>query len=146
MADDQMKDLGFIISGSWIDTDDIAAPLQNEQVHSRFGESNYIRLQNLGESETKEFVRSLMLEWIDAQKRTALLQQFGGETDGEATGDQSYPFTEPGLDIAVKYACRKGGYTTPRDIQKTLDDFANRAIDDKRHVLASSYVSRVINS
>ena len=47
IADSQMKEVGFIISASWIDPDDMAVPLQSPQVMSRFGESNYIRLNTL---------------------------------------------------------------------------------------------------
>ena len=46
LADDQNKEVGFIVSGSWNDPDEMALPLQDQQVHSRFGDSNYIRLQN----------------------------------------------------------------------------------------------------
>jgi hypothetical protein len=52
----------------------------------------------------------------------------------------------PGLDMLVQYACRNGGITTPRDIQKTLDDFANRAIDDGRHILSGKYMNAQINA
>lgn len=146
LADDKTKEVGFIISGSWIETDDMALPLQDAQVLSRFGEQNYIRLHNLDESEAKEFMKSLLSEWIDPQRRTEISGKFAAEADGEAIADYSFPFSSDGLDAAAKYSTRQGGYTTPRDIQKTLDDFSNRAIDDGRHILSAAYLTSLINA
>jgi hypothetical protein len=36
LADDQTKEVGFIVSGSWNDPDEMALPLQEQQVRSRF--------------------------------------------------------------------------------------------------------------
>src|SRR5262249_31447960 len=146
LADPQTKELGFIVSGSWIEPDDMALPLQDAQVSSRFGESNYIRLHNLSESEAEEFMKSLLSEWVDPQHRKELSQKYLNEADGETVADDTYPFTVDGLASAAKYATRQGGYTTPRDIQKTMDDFSNRAIDDGRRVLSSSYLTSLINA
>ena len=62
--------------------------------------------------------------------------------------------TESGIEeqlrklLAARYsAYRDGaGYTTPRDIQKNLDDLLNRAIDDGRHILSSTYLNSVVNT
>ena len=146
IADPQTKEFGFIISGSWIDPDDMAIPLQNQQVVSRFGEEHYILLTNLGEGEAKEFITALITEWIDPTKRERLMQAHGAEVDDESISDETFPFTEKALDITVQYACRRGGYTVPRDIQNTLDDLFNRAIDDDRHILSSSYIGSLVNA
>ncbi len=146
LADDQTKEVGFIVSGSWNDPDEMALPLQDQQVRSRFGEQSYIRLQTLNEAETAVFMKALLSEWIDPDKKKALLKTFAAEADGEAISDECFPFTNDGLASAARYATRQGGYTTPRDIQKTLDDFTNRAIDDKRHILSSTYLLSQINS
>ena len=53
LSDDSAKEVGLIISISVIDQDDIAAPLHDPQVVSRFGQSNYVRLSNLSEAETR---------------------------------------------------------------------------------------------
>jgi hypothetical protein len=145
LADDQTKEIGFIVSGSWIETDDMALPLQDAQVLSRFGEQNYIPLHNLNETEAEEFMKSLLSEWVDAERRTEITQKFGTEAEGEEIRADSFPYTVAGLASAAKYATRQGGYTTPRDIQKTLDDFSNRAIDDGRHILSSAYLTSLIN-
>jgi Cdc6-like AAA superfamily ATPase len=148
LADDSTKEVGLIISISVIDPDEIAAPLQDQQVVSRFGQSNYVRLNNLSEEETRVFIGDLVHEWVDAEARVLLVREHDGETDGEVLTDQSFPFTEDGLILAARYAAFRdgGGYTTPRDIQKTLDDLLNRAIDDERHILSSTYLNTVINS
>jgi len=146
IADQQTKEIGFIVSGSWVDPDDMALPLQDEQVATRFGNSHYILLPTLGEDETKEFITALLAEWIDAAKRSLLRSLHSGQTDGEAISDSTFPFTEQGLDLAVRYACRDGGITRPRDIQQTLDDLFNRAIDENRHILSSSYINSQINT
>jgi Cdc6-like AAA superfamily ATPase len=145
LADDQTKEVGFIVSGSWNDPDDMALPLQDPQVRSRFGEHNYIRLPTLSPDETETFIKALLSEWIDPNRRQDLYSEFLSESDEEEISDDTFPFTGEGIVSAAKYATRNGGYTTPRDIQKTLDDFANRAIDDKRHIISSTYLMSLIN-
>jgi Cdc6-like AAA superfamily ATPase len=146
IADPATKEIGFIVSGSWLDPDDMAIPLNDEQVAGRFGEQNYIRLNNLSEEETAEFISSLVSEWVDPDLRTAVLGEHSAEAESEQVSAETFPFTWEGLQIAAAYACRHGGFTTPRDIQKTLDDLLNRAIDDNRHVLSSSYVNSLVNA
>ncbi len=144
LADQQTKEVGFIVSGSWVDPDDMALPLQDQQVVSRFGEPNYILLHRLDEDDTKAFISALLEEWVDDAARDRLTSEFALEADGETISTASFPFTESGLDTAVAYACRQGGYTTPRDIQVTLDDLLNRAIDDERHIASSIYLGSLI--
>ncbi len=145
LADQQMKEVGFIVSGSWVDPNDMALPLQDQQVVSRFGEPNYIALHRLDEVDTKAFISSLLGEWVDDAARERLTSDFASQADGEDVSAASFPFTEGGLDITAAYACRQGGYTTPRDIQVTLDDLLNRAIDDGRHIASSTYLNSLIN-
>ena len=123
----------------------MALPLQDIQISSRFGEANYLMLHNLDDTATREFIDALLAEWIDPGRRAQHIVQHVGDTDGEALTDATYPFTEQGLETAVQYACRQGGITTPRDIQKTLDDLLNRAIDDGRHVLSGTYVMSLVS-
>lgn len=141
LADQQEKDVGLIVSGSWTDIDLMPFPLQDQQVVSRFGEPNYIPLHNLDDAAALEFLRALLDEWIDDTKQADLLSEFAAETDGEEIDSSSFPFTKDGLGVVVEYICRRGGYTTPRDIQTDLDDLLNRAIDDGRHILSAGYVN-----
>ncbi len=146
IADTQTKELGFIVSGAWIDPDDMPLPLQDQQVVSRFGAMNYIPLHNMDESETETFLRHLLAEWVEPERRAAIESEHGAETDGETIGPSTFPFTEPALDKAVEYCCRDGGITTPRDIQNTLADLLNRAIDDGRHILSLPYIRSVVEA
>lgn len=146
LAEKETKEVGFVVSGSWVDPDDMALPLQDQQVVTRFGEPNYIALQRLDEEDTKVFMSALLDEWIEPAKREAVITSFGSESDGESITSGTFPFTEEGLNVAVQYACRQGGYTTPRDIQVTLDELLNRAIDDKRHIVPSSYVHSLVGA
>ncbi len=52
IADDATKEVGFIMSGSYVDPDDMAEPLRDQQVMSRFGHSNYVALRNMDEEGT----------------------------------------------------------------------------------------------
>ncbi len=140
LADSQTKDVGFIVSGSWIHPDDMALPLQDSQVMGRFGEHNYIRLPNLDADQTQDFISALLNALIDPAKRTELIDSHGTEAEGEDIDADTFPFTKPGLDLAVQYVCRHGGYTTPREIQQTLDDLLNRAIDSGKHIVSSPYM------
>jgi hypothetical protein len=146
IADSQTKEIGFIVSGSWVDPDDMAQPLRDQQVVTRFGESNYIRLNNLDETETADFISALLSEWVNPARREEIVEAFGAQADGEVIDSKCFPFTASGLELAVMWACRRGGYTTPRDIQQTLDDLLNRAIDEHRHILSNAYVQSIVSS
>lgn len=147
LADDNNKEVGIIVSISVVDLDDLAVPLHEEQVMSRFGHSNYIRLNNLSEDETRDFISHLVEAWIDDEVRSRLIADYDNECDGEQVSSGSFPFTEDGLNLAAKYAAYRdgAGYTTPRDIQKNMDDLFNRAMDDSRHVLSSPWLNSVVN-
>lgn len=144
LADQQEKDVGLIISGSWTDMDLMPFPLQDLQVVSRFGEPNYIPLHPLDEAGTRVFLQALLDEWIDDAKQEALIAAYATEANGESIDSTSFPFTHEGLSVAISYMCRRGAMTTPRDIQTDLDDLLNRAIDEKRHLLSSSYVNGLV--
>ena len=148
LSDDSTKEVGLIVSISVIDLNDIAEPLHDPQVLSRFGQSNYVRLSNLSEEETRDFISDLTVEWVDEVARERLISEFSAEADGQAISAKSFPFTEDGLRLAAQYAAYRdgAGYTTPRDIQKNLDDLLNRAIDDGRHILSSTYLNSVVNA
>jgi Cdc6-like AAA superfamily ATPase len=146
LADQQTKEVGFVVSGSWVDQDDMALPFQDQQVVTRFGDPNYIPLHRLDEQDTEEFLNALLEEWTEAAKRETILSQFQPEADGEPVTAATFPFTEQGLQVAVQYICRLGGYTTPRDIQTALDDLLNRAIDDGRHLLPTSYMRSIVGA
>jgi hypothetical protein len=145
IADQQTKEIGFIVSISCTDPDEMALPLLDEQVRTRFSKDNYIMLTTLGEAETKAFISCLLAEWIDDTKRATLMSTHASDADGEAISPASFPFTDEGFDFAVAYACSDGGITRPRDIQQTLDNLFNRAIDDDRHILSSEYLHSQIN-
>jgi Cdc6-like AAA superfamily ATPase len=144
LADQVTKELGFIVSASFRDPDDMPDALSDQQIRSRFGESHYIQLLNFPQDEATQFTRSLLVEWIDPVKRTTLEASFAGECDGEQIDAESFPFTAEGLERFIEYACRNGNVTNPRDIQKALDDKLNRAIDDGRHILSGPYVMSLI--
>jgi Cdc6-like AAA superfamily ATPase len=144
LADQQTKEVGFIVSGSWTDVNDMALPLQDPQVAGRFGDPNYVLLRPLDEEDTETFVISLLQEWIDPTRREEIIAASVDQADGEEVTDKTFPFTKPGLELTVQYACRQGGYTTPRDIQVTLDNLLNHAIDDGRHIVSASYLRPVV--
>lgn len=147
LADDSTNEVGLIISISVVATDEIAEPLHDQQVMSRFGRSNYVRLDNLDEEETRDFIGDLVREWIADDSRAELMRTYAAECDGEEIDDSSFPFTVDGLNVAAHYAAYRdsGGYTTPRDIQKALDDLLNGAIDDDRHILSAAYLNGVVH-
>ena len=144
LSDKLTKEVGFIVSASFRDPDDMPQALSDEQIKSRFGENHYIQLQNFGPEETSEFIHALLGEWIDPTKRTGLLSNHKNEADGEGISDATFPFTAKALERFVEYACRNGNVTNPRDIQQALDDILNRAIDDGRHVVSAKYLDTVL--
>lgn len=144
LSDDLTKEIGLIISASFRDPDDMPPMLADLQIRSRFGEQHYIQLQNFGPEETNDFVRALLSQWTEPEKRTALISEFSAEAAGEDVGDESFPFTEPALGHFLEYALRNGHTATPRDIQKSLDFVVNGAVDDERHLISSDYISGVL--
>src|SRR5262249_4161830 len=127
LSDKLTKEVGFIVSASFRDPDDMPEALADQQIQSRFGLKHYIQLQNFGPSEADEFVHALLSEWIDPTKRAALLSKHSSEAESEKISDLTFPFTEKAFEKFIEYACRNGNMTNPRDIQQTLDDILNRA-------------------
>jgi Cdc6-like AAA superfamily ATPase len=144
LSDKLTKEVGFIVSASFRDPDDMPEPLSNAQIRSRFGDKHYIQLRNFGSEEANVFVRALLVEWVDPAKRAALMAAHNADVQSENITDKTFPFTERALEQFIEYACRNGGITNPRDIQSTLDDILNRAIDDGRHILSKKYLDSVI--
>ena len=144
LSDKLTKEVGFIVSASFRDPDDMPDALADQQIQSRFGLKHYIQLQNFGPDEANEFVGDLLSEWIEGTKRAALLSKYSGEADGEKITDATFPFSEKAIARFVEYSCRNGNVTNPRDIQQALDDILNRAIDDGRHILSAKYLNAVL--
>jgi Cdc6-like AAA superfamily ATPase len=141
LSDDSTKELGCIVSASFRDPDDMPEMLSSAQVRSRFGERHYIMLQNFSATEADAFLRGLLSEWIEPERRSQLREQFAVESDGEEVPDATYPFTNEAFSRFVDYVVRNGGISTPRDIQKSLDDIANQAVDDGRHIISADYLN-----
>ncbi len=83
-----------------------------------------------------EFMSDLVHEWV-TQRSAPNCSRPSAPGGRQNVTNETFPFTEDGLALAAKHAAYRhgGGYTTPRDIQKTLDDLLNRAIDDNRRIL-----------
>jgi Cdc6-like AAA superfamily ATPase len=143
LSDKLTKEIGFIVSASFRDPDDMPEPLANAQIRSRFGDKHYIQLRNFDSTEAEVFIRALLVEWVDPTKRTALKSTHIKETQSESITDETFPFTEKALGRFIEYACRNGGITNPRDLQAALDDILNRAIDDQLHILSGKYLDNV---
>jgi Cdc6-like AAA superfamily ATPase len=146
LADRLTKELGFIISISVKDVEDMPNMLLDEQIRTRFGSDHYIQLNSFGPEEAQDFTSLLVQNWVDPSRRQSLQKKFNKEADGEEILDTSFPFTVVGMQTFVEYATRNGGITNPRDIQSSLDTILNRAIDDGRHVLSSKYMSSIVNA
>lgn len=144
LSDKLTNEVGFIVSASFRDPDDMPEALADQQIRSRFGDKHYIQLQNFGPPDVEDFTRGLFAEWIDPAKRTTLMATYASESDGDPVSDASFPFTDKSFERFVEFTCRNGGVTVPRDIQQALDDILNRAIDDKRHILSNKYLNQVI--
>jgi Cdc6-like AAA superfamily ATPase len=144
LADDLNKEVGLIISASIAEVDDMPDMLADRQIITRFGEKHYINLRRFGPDETEAFIRGLLSEWTDTSKASSIRESFSAESDGENISSGSYPFTDPALDLFIELALRNGNISTPRDIQKNLDDIANRAIDDQRHIISSGYMNALL--
>jgi hypothetical protein len=142
LADGLTKETGLIVSISIPNIEDFPDPLQDQQIVTRFGQDHYVDLPNFQEDEAREFMRALLAEWVGDGKKTEILARFDAEADREAING-TFPFTEPAFDRFIQYVCR-AVVTTPRDIQKNLDDFLNRAIDEGRHVLSGDFVEGLI--
>lgn len=142
ISSDDVREFGFIASASYMDQDDMPLALSDQQVVTRFGESSYILLPTFGEDQARQFVDALLDEIVDDARRKQITVDHDSETEGEACGN-TYPFTDAAFEELISYLTRLGGITRPRDIQQTLNDILNRAIDDDRHLLSSAYLARL---
>lgn len=146
-ADDDNTFFGMIISASFQNIEDMPPCLEDRQVLGRFGENQYIELTTLDPPDTKEFIEAILEQWIDDTKRSALLNTFEAEKDGERMSNKlTFPFTDDGLSQLVDKAVADGQVSSPRNIQHTMDDILNRAIDDSRHILSGQYVASQYNN
>lgn len=144
LADKGTRELGVVISASFVDVDDMPKMLADEQIRSRFSPDHYIQLNSFGPDEAMDFVSALLVNWVDSSKRDALLNKFENEKDEEDVSETSFPFTLPGREKFIEYACRNGNITNPRDLQSTLDTILNGAIDGNRHILSSNYMYQIL--
>jgi Cdc6-like AAA superfamily ATPase len=138
LADSLTKEAGFIVSISIPSIEDFPDPLSDRQVIGRFGEQHYIDVPEFHAEEATEFTRALLEEWIDDDRKAAILAVHSAQADGEDV-EGTFPFTEGAFEKFIEHVCRTIT-TTPRDLQQTLDDFLNRAMDEGRHVLSTTFV------
>lgn len=143
LSDTAIDECGLVIAGAFNDIDQMPDILNDLQIVTRFGEPNYIQLSPFQSAEAQVFVSDLLEEWVDPQKREAIVSVHQSEADGESIEASTFPFTSGGLAAFVEYATRDGGITSPRDIQGALTRVANRAMDDERHLLSGGYVRNV---
>ena len=144
IASDDLREFGLIVSASYHDPDEMPPAISDQQVQSRLGPHAFINLPRFEMPETREFLASLLDQWIDPILSAALIGQNIGDAESESVG-QYFPFTDDAFERFVEYATmRIGGFTTPRDIQKYLDDIVNRAMDDDRHIISSEYLENVV--
>lgn len=146
LSDKLTKEVGFIVSASFRDPDDMPQALADQQIQTRFGLNHYILLKNFGPPEADVFLLALLDSWIDPVHRATLMSAHGNEAEGEKITNESFPFTEKAKGRFVDYTCRNGNITNPRDIQQSLDDILNRAIDDGRHLISGKYIETVLAS
>jgi hypothetical protein len=143
LSDSTTKEVGIVVSISLRQIDEFPDPLRDQQVQTRFGTEHYIDLPNFHEEEAREFMEALLSEWIDAGRRLQIIAAYADESEGEGITD-TFPFTDPAFDRFIQYACRSV-VTTPRDLQKSLDDFLNKAMDADRHVLSFEFVESIVS-
>jgi Cdc6-like AAA superfamily ATPase len=142
LSDPLTKEIGLIVAASFRDRNEFPPPLTDGQVLSRIGESNYIELPTFTEDDAAEFVCALFESFIDPGKRTNLIAAHQAEADSETL--DCFPLTGLAIRRFSDFVCRHGGLTTPRDVQRVLDEFLNEAIDANRHVLSSTFIEDVI--
>jgi Cdc6-like AAA superfamily ATPase len=143
LSDSLTKEVGLVVSISLRQIEEFPDPLRDQQVQTRFGQEHYIDLPNFREEEAREFMIALLSEWVDDYKESQIIATHPSEADEEDITD-TFPFTDPAFDRFIQYACR-AVVTTPRDLQKSLDDFLNRAIDEDRHVLSFQFVESIVS-
>jgi Cdc6-like AAA superfamily ATPase len=139
------KEFGFIGAGTWMGEDDCPRALQDQQVVTRLGLENIIQLGPFGQEEAVDFLKSLCRAFVDAKKAEKLKKKYAEEANEEPIDAESFPFTTDGMDLLAGHACREGGTTYPRDLLGLVDDFCNRAMDKKRHILSHEFIDSEIS-
>ena len=143
LSDTQNKDVGIVISISENDPDNFPDALADQQIRSRFGEANYIRLNRFTTAETSEFVKAVFASFIDDQKRTKIIQKRSAETHESINAD-TYPFTNEAFEIFIE-STEQYDQATPRDVLNRLEEILNRSIDEDRHIVDSELINHILN-
>tara|TARA_R100001594_G_scaffold146630_2_gene198297 strand:- start:719 stop:1867 length:1149 start_codon:yes stop_codon:yes gene_type:complete len=132
--DDSNIYFGFIYTLGASSERDIPRVLAHPQTESRIGKRNLIKLENLSEIQTKDFLNNLLRQFVDLDEVNKLV---GAGTIGAEFKAETYPFTEPAYERFVDHWGRDPENAKPRDICDNLTDAAfiamkkgKRLIDD----------------
>lgn len=133
--DDNNTHFGFIYTLSARHPDDFPEVLIHQQIVSRLGESNLIELPNLSGPEAREFVKKLVMDFVDMEAVTALTASGEG---GSGFDKESYPFTKEGFEHFIEYWNLNQTKSKPRDIADKMNDAGFVALKTNKRLIDSA--------
>jgi hypothetical protein len=98
----------------------LPAIMLRPEVLSRFKQDNYIRLAQYDIESAEDFLKGLLAEWIDADRRDNLVAQ---ESLDKVPGykPELYPFTESAFETFCAYLTNDPRDAKPREILERLN-------------------------
>jgi hypothetical protein len=109
-----VKEIGAIFAIGAINTQEIPYVFLDGSIVSRFGQGNYVVLQNFDPAQTKQFLQGLLNQFIDKEKKAALESEHQLTSIKHYNSDH-YPFTEDAFESYCDYLVSDGGRAKPRE-------------------------------
>lgn len=141
-----IRELGVVCTIGAVRPELLPAIMNRPEILSRFKQDNYMRLVAYEPETAREFLVDLLREWIDSEKRDALISR---EDLKSVSGFSAatYPFTEPAFDSFCAYLTNDPRDAKPREILERLNRVAAKTcMRGERLITKDELVQQGINA
>jgi len=141
-----VRELGVVCTIGAVRPELLPAIMNRPEILSRFKQDNYMRLTAYETETARDFLFDLLNEWIDAEKRDALVaKEQLDKTPGYSPA--TYPFTEMAFDSFCTYLTNDPRDAKPREILERLNKVAAKAcMNQSRLITKDELVNQGINA
>jgi hypothetical protein len=115
-----VRELGIVCTIGAVRMEIIPAIMLRAEILSRFKQDNYLRLAQYEVETAEDFLKDLLKEWIDSEKREALVKSEHLDTQ-PGYNPVLYPFTETAFESFCKYLTADPRDAKPREILERLN-------------------------
>jgi hypothetical protein len=115
-----VRELGIVCTIGAVRMEIIPAIMLRAEILSRFKQDNYLRLAQYEVETAEDFLKDLLKEWIDSDKREALVKSEHLDVQ-PGYNPALYPFTETAFESFCKYLTADPRDAKPREILERLN-------------------------